>query len=184
MKDMRQNHQPRARQEGRPSGRRAKGRYGLWTALRRLLWTWWLWSFVSIWAATSGRCGWAIAMAAIALITYLVTPSEQPPEYGLDHDFSVDSQEFLNSVVASTGIPFLEGNRVQLLNNGDEFYPAMLAAIQTAQSSITMEAFIYWQGEIGERFAQALSEKARSVTVKIRRTRCDAAANGFQPELA
>jgi len=127
-----------------------------------------LWSFISIWAAASGEWGWAIALAAIALISYLATPSEEPPRYGLDHEFSVDSREFLSSVVASTGVPFLDGNRVQLLNNGDEFYPAMLQAINTAQSSITIEAFIYWHGQIGERFARALSERARAgVTVKI-----------------
>ena len=65
-------------------------------------------------------------------------------------------------------MPFYEGNRLEVLNNGDEFYPAMLKAINEAQASITIEAYIYWNGEIGKRFAEALAAKATSgVGVKI-----------------
>jgi cardiolipin synthase len=38
----------------------------------------------------------------------------------------------------------------------------MLAGIQSAKETITFETFIYWSGDIGARFAAALSEKARS----------------------
>ena len=33
-----------------------------------------------------------------------------------------------------TGVGFLPGNAVDILNNGDEFYPAMLAAIRAARA--------------------------------------------------
>ena len=39
--------------------------------------------------------------------------------------------------------------RLELLNNGDAFYPAMLDAIEAAEASITIEAYIYWAGDIG-----------------------------------
>jgi cardiolipin synthase len=55
-----------------------------------------------------------------------------------------------------------------VLNNGDEFYPAMLEAIAAARTSITIEAYIYWAGDIGLRFARALADKAASgVPVQI-----------------
>ena len=38
----------------------------------------------------------------------------------------------------------------------------MLEAIRGAQASITFETYIYWSGEIGEQFAQALSERAQA----------------------
>jgi cardiolipin synthase len=49
-----------------------------------------------------------------------------------------------------------------LLNNGDAFYPPMLAAIEAAEVSITIEAYIYWTGEIGREFADALAKRAKA----------------------
>jgi cardiolipin synthase A/B len=56
---------------------------------------------------------------------------------------------------------------VATLLNGDQIFPAMLEAIESAQRSITFETYIYWAGEIGERFAKALSERA-SAGVEVR----------------
>lgn len=104
----------------------------------------------------------------MAAISYLIAPVESSPRYGLDHEFPVDSPEFLTTLAGATGVPFTTGNRINLLNNGDEFYPAMLEAIVSARTSITIEAYVYWEGEVGRQFAQALADKARSgVSVKI-----------------
>ena len=61
------------------------------------------------------------------------------------------------TMVGATGVPLAPGNRIDILNNGDEFYPAMLDEIAHAQASITIEAYIYWAGEIGMVFAHALA---------------------------
>ena len=62
----------------------------------------------------------------------------------------------------------LAGNSVELLNDGDEFYPAMMEAIQQARHSVTVEAYIYWAGEVGMAFAKALADCAqRGMEVKI-----------------
>jgi cardiolipin synthase len=67
-----------------------------------------------------------------------------------------------------TGTPFLPGNRLAIFENGDEFYPAMLDAIDSAQQSVTMEQYIFWDGQVGQRFAEAFAEKAREgVPVKL-----------------
>jgi len=39
----------------------------------------------------------------------------------------------------------------------------MLAAIRGAQSSITIEAYVYWAGDIGREFATALADKQQRV---------------------
>ena len=52
---------------------------------------------------------------------------------------------------------FLRGNSFSIYNNGDQFYPAMMAAVEQATRSITIEAYIYWEGRIGMRFALRLS---------------------------
>jgi cardiolipin synthase A/B len=122
----------------------------------------------AVWLASRGHEGWAIGTAIVALYSYLAAPVETPPKYGLDHELSVDSPEFLTTIAGATGEPFVGGNSLVVLNNGDEFYPAMLEAIARAELSITIEAYIYWEGEIGRRFARALADKARQhVRVKI-----------------
>jgi cardiolipin synthase len=110
----------------------------------------------------------AVAMTVAAVFTYLVAPQEHSPKYGLEGRFPVRSNEFLDSIAGTTGAPFLQGNSVTLLNNGDEFYPAMLEAIQHAQRSITMEAYIYWAGDVGMQFGRELAARAQAgAKVKI-----------------
>jgi cardiolipin synthase len=133
-----------------------------WARARRLLWSWWPWAVVSIWAIGNARWGWAIGAGAMALVSYLIAPPAAPPRFGLDHEFAVDSDEFRATVAGASGGPFIGGNRLELLNNGDAFYPPMLAAIKAAEHSITIEAYIYWAGEIGAVFAEALAERARA----------------------
>jgi cardiolipin synthase A/B len=60
------------------------------------------------------------------------------------------------------GVPMTEGNEISILRNGDEIFPAMLEAIANAEHTIDFLTFVYWKGEIGTRFADALSERARA----------------------
>jgi cardiolipin synthase len=103
----------------------------------------------------------------MSLVSYLIAPVAQPPRFGLDHEFAIDSSEFLDTIAGASGGPFIEGNTVELLNNGVAFYPRMLEAITGARYSITIEAYIYWAGKIGLVFAQSLAERARAV-VKVK----------------
>jgi cardiolipin synthase len=151
-----------------PLLRQPKGQIPFWSRLRRLLWAWWPWTIACVWALVNDKWGWAGGTGAMALVSYLITPTEFPPRYGLDHEFAVDDEDFLPTMAGATGVPMLPGNRIDILNNGDEFYPAMLQAIREAEVSITIEAYIYWAGEIGRRFAEALAERAAAgVRVKI-----------------
>jgi cardiolipin synthase A/B len=54
------------------------------------------------------------------------------------------------------------GNRVEILTNGDRFYPAMLDAIRQARETVTMECYIFKKGSIGDQFVEALSERAQA----------------------
>ena len=60
------------------------------------------------------------------------------------------------------GPPMLDGNRVDVLLNGEEIFPSMLQAIRGARRTITFETYIYWSGSIGREFADALVERARA----------------------
>ena len=70
--------------------------------------------------------------------------------------------EARRSLEGIIGVPFTEGNRIQVLRNGDEIFPAMLAAVEGAQHTVDFLTFVYWRGGVGERFARALSDRARA----------------------
>jgi cardiolipin synthase len=145
-----------------------KGRRGFWGICRRLIWSWWVWALIAIVAAFSDHWNAAISTGIAAVFTYLVRPPEVSPAYGLESKLQVDSEEFLSTLAGATGARYIEGNRVTILNNGDEFFPAMLSAIDGARQSVTIEAYIYWAGEIGGKFARALADRSKAgVAVKI-----------------
>lgn len=66
------------------------------------------------------------------------------------------------------GSPPFVGNRVTRLRNGKEIFPAMLAAVAAAETSVELATFVYWKGEIAQRFAEALAARARAgVAVRV-----------------
>ena len=155
---------------GDPRSRTPMGILTFWTRARRLLWSWWPWALLFVWMMSRQEWWWAVGSAAMGLFSYLIAPAAAPPRYGLDHGFCVDSEEFVQTVAGASGAPFLPGNTIALLNNGDAFYPAMLEAIEAADASITIEAYIYWAGDIGRTFAEALARQAhagRSVKILL-----------------
>src|SRR4029079_9406373 len=106
--------------------RPAKGSLSLLTRGRSLLWSWWPWAIVCIWRIAAQDWGWAIGAGSFALVAYLLEPAALPPRFGLDHEFAVDSDEFISTMAGVSGAPFVDGNALEVLNNGDEFYPRML----------------------------------------------------------
>ena len=61
----------------------------------------------------------------------------------------------------ASGAPLREGNRIRLLKNAAENYPAWLDAIHSARRTIHIEMYIIHEDEQGRLFADALIEKAR-----------------------
>ncbi|MGW5733009.1 MULTISPECIES: phospholipase D-like domain-containing protein [Streptomyces] len=59
------------------------------------------------------------------------------------------------------GVAATEGNALVPLRNGDEIFAAMLDGIRSARHTVDMMTFVYWKGEIAQRFAEALAERAR-----------------------
>jgi cardiolipin synthase len=63
---------------------------------------------------------------------------------------------------------FLPGNRLTLLNSGDDYFPALLAAIDAAEIEIYLESYIFANDEIGQEVASALCRAAdRGVQVNV-----------------
>ncbi|NOT02495.1 MAG: cardiolipin synthase [Phycisphaerales bacterium] len=64
--------------------------------------------------------------------------------------------------------PLLAGNTVNPLHDGDEAYPAMLAAIESATRSVTLASYIFEWDDVGRRFTDVLGSAAnRGVKVHV-----------------
>ena len=68
---------------------------------------------------------------------------------------------FLRALHGAAGNCVVEGNEVEVLQNGDEIFPAMLGAVRASQSTIHFSTYVYWAGAIPREFAKALSAAAR-----------------------
>jgi phosphatidylserine/phosphatidylglycerophosphate/cardiolipin synthase-like enzyme len=101
----------------------------------------------------------ALLAGCVAFLFYHTSPHSHPAVYPLEPDFGAASDEFRVTMAGMTGMPLVSGNNVEIYNNGDEFYPAMLDAIERSQHSVTMEQHMFWNGRVGRRFAQALRKK-------------------------
>lgn len=93
--------------------------------------------------------------------------SEKRTVYEYKPDYGVNSPEFRRSLDA-LGTGMVPNNSVKLLENGDEFFPAMLAAIRSARKSVNMEMYIFDDGKIATQFAEVMAERARAgVAVRL-----------------
>lgn len=89
-------------------------------------------------------------------------------EYRFRHQISVSDPTFFASAHALCEPRPVEGNRIELLQNGDEIFPAMLAAIRAAKHTINFEAYLFYSGQVGSQFRDALAQKAREgVQVRV-----------------
>ncbi len=87
--------------------------------------------------------------------------SEKALETELQSKYAVGDPQFIISVNNLLGPELRPGNRTTTLLNGNT-YPSMLEAIRSAKKTITFETYIYWSGQVGKQFSDALSERARN----------------------
>jgi cardiolipin synthase A/B len=104
----------------------------------------------------------AVVTLIVVLVIANLSTGEKKIEHKIGRLYSSHDAQFIRSMGLLLGPPVVSGNRFDVLVNGDEIFPSMLDGIAGAQKTITFETFIYWSGEIGERFAVALSDKARA----------------------
>ncbi|MCO1623660.1 MAG: cardiolipin synthase ClsB [Pseudomonas alloputida] len=69
--------------------------------------------------------------------------------------------------------PWVEGNSVQLLINGEQYYPRVFEAMAQAREEILLETFIIFDDKVGQQLQQVLIDAAR------RGVRVEVAADGY-----
>jgi cardiolipin synthase len=100
------------------------------------------------------------AVVIIIALNFLV--GEKKVKKEIPHLYSVNDPQFIKSMGVLLGPAIVDGNSFQTLSNGEEIFPAMLEAIRSAEKTINFETYIYWSDEIGNKFSEALAEKARA----------------------
>lgn len=115
---------------------------------------------------STNKVGVSIITCVLTLVVGLLAlnfmPGEKQIETQLTRQYDIHDGQFRRSMGVLLGPPIIEGNKVETLLNGDQIFPAMLAAIRGAQKTITFETYIYWSETIGEEFSAALIERARA----------------------
>ena len=79
------------------------------------------------------------ATLVLGVLALNFRPSEKQIERQLTRQYDTHDPQFRRSMGVLLGPPILEGNKVDALVNGDEIFPAMLAAIRQAEKTITLE---------------------------------------------
>jgi cardiolipin synthase len=111
--------------------------------------------------------GWHVAITAlvtlfIVVLTLNLATGEKHVKQEIRHLYSIHDPQFQRTLGVLLGPVILAGNRFEALLNGDQIFPPMLSAIRGARHTISFETYIYWSGQIGKDFADALAERARA----------------------
>jgi cardiolipin synthase A/B len=101
------------------------------------------------------RLHWLLAILALLGCARILSIHRIP-------DITLGEPTFFPTIEAHTDAPIVGGNRIELLLNGDETFPAMLRDIKGAKSTITFAQYLYEDGPIAYDLAQAFAERCRA----------------------
>jgi len=101
-----------------------------------------------------------LLLAALASVPGCSLLRDQREVYHFSHPLPVSDAAFRNTL-DTFGTAMTEGNRVELLQNGDEIFPAMLQAIREARMSVNLESYIFKADRTGRRVGEALMDAVR-----------------------
>lgn len=80
----------------------------------------------------------------------------------IDRTASVGASAFEKATTTAVKSPWVDGNQITSLMNGNEFYPAMLKAIRSAEKSITFETYAFVNGKTAYEFVAAFCERSKA----------------------
>jgi len=106
-----------------------------------------------------------VTFVALIVMVIALTITLWSAERGRAAQLSVknpgDLPALMPSIVGLTQGSLERGNRIEVLENGDQFFPRLLADIGRARQTIHVETYIWWKGDICNQLAAALAAKAR-----------------------
>jgi cardiolipin synthase len=105
------------------------------------------------------RLGWRdLVIAILWLLLWTTNRRRSKPTFDRRDRTSMDGM--LPTLIGLTEGAVDKGNRVEVLQNG-RYFDRLLEDIASAKSNIHMETFVWWNGAICDRIADALARRAR-----------------------
>lgn len=114
----------------------------------------------------------AVVVAALILFAYLTfiinANADRQDSVDAAPPITADPSAFMRALHGACGEPPSAGNHAELLQNGDEIFPAMIAAVRQSKETVHFSSYVYWAGAVPEQFADLFCETAkRGVKVRI-----------------
>jgi cardiolipin synthase len=104
----------------------------------------------------------------IALLTLLLWSEKRHPEVELQVKNPGELAVLLPSIAGLTHSTLEPGNAMQVLQNGDAFWPALMRDIAAARETVHIESFIWYDGKLARQLAALLAQKAKQgVEVRV-----------------
>lgn len=124
-------------------------------------------TFVGPWWMTALAVIGLLAIAT-AIITLFFKLGRRPDRIWSHSSPPADSTEFLRGIAGIINAPIQAGGTAELLNNGDAFYPRLLADIAAARRTINFSVYIWEPGRVSDQVLEALAERAAAgVQVRV-----------------
>src|SRR5688500_3695527 len=102
------------------------------------------------------------------IVTLFFSFGRRPSDIQIPYNPPVSSPDFMIGLAGVAGGPLKAGGTAKLLNNGDEFFPALHAAAKGAKKSINFFVYIWEKGKPSDELFAILIERARAgVEVRV-----------------
>ena len=107
------------------------------------------------------RRAFLILFVAAAIVAGLLLLAQDQQTLRIRSAYGAEDPRHAAYVAALVGADLTRGNAFDVLTNGDQFFPAMLEAIEGARRRISFETYIYDRAGIAKKFTDALEAAAR-----------------------
>jgi len=105
--------------------------------------------------------GFGLTVWVLLLSSWLAGCASKPTPLTVA-SMRIDDPAFRTSLEAFAGAPILGDNRVDILLNGEETFPALLDAIRSAHHTVTFEAYIFHEGKVADQIVGAFVERCKA----------------------
>ena len=102
-----------------------------------------------------------VFVCVVLLLSIVIWSIRRHRDPTLHIEGSSPIDELIPSLAGLTLSTAVAGNSVEVLENG-AFFEVLLQRIRSAQQSVHFETFLWKEGVLGQRMADALSERARA----------------------
>lgn len=108
-------------------------------------------------------------IAAVIFIAYLIggilyfnaTPKDKRITQPIFTEYNVTDAGFRQESGLLLGRNWVDGNRIEILDSGQDIFNSKIKAIRSAEKSITKETYNFWGDEIGTPLAEELAKAAK-----------------------